>query len=127
VTKDLQVARKAKDVPHLRLRVESALLARLTKAAEKNERTLTGEIVDRLEASFRREEIQGYIDATVKKVSELFANTPDEVRRSLVDQEMFNLDLQVLCEMYPQTPREEHERFLREAAERRAARIRKSV
>ena len=50
--------RKAKDTPHLRLRIEPSLLARLQKSAEKNDRTLTGEIVDRLDASFKRDDMQ---------------------------------------------------------------------
>ena len=57
------MVRKAKDTPHLRLRIDAALLARLEKSAEKNERTLTGEITHRLEASFKRDDIHGYLDA----------------------------------------------------------------
>ena len=64
------MARKVKDTPHLRLRVEPSLLTRLEKAAEKNERTLTGEIVDRLEWSFRREDLKALIEATAQRVSE---------------------------------------------------------
>lgn len=56
------MARKTKDTPHLRLRIDAALLARLEKSAEKNERTLTGEITHRLEASFKRDEIHGYLE-----------------------------------------------------------------
>jgi hypothetical protein len=47
---------KPKETPHLRLRVSPALLARLERAREKTGRTLTGEIVHRLEQTFRREE-----------------------------------------------------------------------
>lgn len=42
--------------PHLRVRIEPRLLARLEKSREKNGRTLTGEIVERLEQSFRRDD-----------------------------------------------------------------------
>jgi hypothetical protein len=49
------MAKKAKDTPHLRLRIEPSLLARLEKSADRNDRTLTGEIVRRLEGSFARE------------------------------------------------------------------------
>jgi hypothetical protein len=42
------------ETPHLRVRIEPRLLARLEKAREMNGRTLTGEIVQRLEESFRR-------------------------------------------------------------------------
>jgi hypothetical protein len=44
----------ARDTVHLRVRVEQRLLARLEKAREKGGRTLTGEIVHRLEESFRQ-------------------------------------------------------------------------
>jgi hypothetical protein len=42
--------------PHLRLRIEPQLLGRLEKAREKAGRTLTGEIVHRLELTFRRDD-----------------------------------------------------------------------
>ncbi len=45
-----------KETPHLRIRLEPRLLARLEKAREKTGRTLTGEIAHRLEDSFRRQE-----------------------------------------------------------------------
>jgi hypothetical protein len=64
------MARKAKDTPHLRLRVEPSLLARLEKSAEKNERTLTGEIVHRLEESFKRYDTQAAIENTGRAVAE---------------------------------------------------------
>jgi hypothetical protein len=48
--------RKPKDTPHLRVRIEPKLLARLEKAREKSGRTLTGEIVHRIEQTFRKEE-----------------------------------------------------------------------
>jgi hypothetical protein len=50
------MARKPKETTHLRVRIESALLARLEKAREKSGRTLTGEIVHRIELTFRKEE-----------------------------------------------------------------------
>lgn len=64
------MARKSKETPHLRLRVEPSLLTRLEKAAEKNERTLTGEIVHRLEGSFRRDDLEQYLDAQGKHITE---------------------------------------------------------
>jgi hypothetical protein len=48
--------RKAKETPHLRLRVEKSLLARLEKSAEKGARTLTGEIVHRLQQSYETDD-----------------------------------------------------------------------
>jgi hypothetical protein len=41
--------------PHLRLRIEPALLDALNQFAEANHRTLTGEIIRRLEESFRQD------------------------------------------------------------------------
>jgi hypothetical protein len=66
----MRTGAKAKDTPHLRLRVEPSLLARLEKSAEKNGRTLTGEIVDRLEASFKRDDMQAYVEATAQRTAE---------------------------------------------------------
>jgi hypothetical protein len=51
------MAKKAtKQLPHLRLRIEPKLLARLEKFREKEGRTLTGEIMMRLEQSFETED-----------------------------------------------------------------------
>jgi hypothetical protein len=44
------------DAPHLRLRIEQSLLAKLEKAAAKNDRPLTAEITARLAASFIEQE-----------------------------------------------------------------------
>lgn len=41
-----------KQAPHLRVRLDPKLVARLEKARETNGKTLTGEIVDRLEGTF---------------------------------------------------------------------------
>jgi hypothetical protein len=49
---------KSKEAPHLRVRIEPRLLARLEKAREKSGGTLTGEIVERLWQSFQREDQQ---------------------------------------------------------------------
>lgn len=57
---------KAKDTPHLRLRVDPSLLTRLEKAAVKNARTLTGEINHRLAESFKKDD---FTDA-IEKLSE---------------------------------------------------------
>ena len=45
-----------KDTTHLRLRIEARLLQRLEKAREKTGRTLTGEIVDRIERTFAKDD-----------------------------------------------------------------------
>jgi Arc-like DNA binding domain len=44
--------RKPKEAPHLRVRIEPRLLERLERARAKSGRTLTGEIVSRLEETF---------------------------------------------------------------------------
>src|SRR5262249_36156268 len=47
--------RKSKEAtPHLRIRIEPELLARLEKSRTTNSRTLTGEIVHRIEQTFRK-------------------------------------------------------------------------
>jgi Arc-like DNA binding domain len=48
--------RKEAATPHLRIRIERELLARLEKSRKERGRTLTGEIVDRVEQSFRKED-----------------------------------------------------------------------
>jgi hypothetical protein len=58
------MARKPKERPHLRLRIEPELLARLEKARAKEGRTLTGEIVHRLEQSF----VHGDLQQTLQKL-----------------------------------------------------------
>jgi hypothetical protein len=57
-TGEFGMARKAKETPHLRLRIEPSLLARIEKAAAKNGRTLTGEISHRLERSFAQQDAE---------------------------------------------------------------------
>jgi hypothetical protein len=46
----------ARETPHLRIRIEPKLLAKLEKSREKNGHTLTGEIVTRLEQSFQTDD-----------------------------------------------------------------------
>lgn len=58
------MGRKPKELPHLRIRMEPALLARLEKARQTNGRTLTGEIVHRVEQSFQKEDQTALIQAT---------------------------------------------------------------
>ena len=47
---------RKREEPHLRIRLDASLLARLEKAREQSGQTLTGEIVSRLESSFRRQD-----------------------------------------------------------------------
>jgi hypothetical protein len=100
------MARKAKDTPHLRLRIEPSLLARLEKSAEKNGRTLTGEIVDRLDGSFRREDMMAVIEATAQRVSEKVA----PLRAVLIEAARNNAAVEKGKLRFPDVPVEEHVR-----------------
>jgi hypothetical protein len=57
------------DAPHLRLRIEPALLAKLEKAAAKNDRTLTGEITQRLAESFVKDDLMDAIERLSDRVT----------------------------------------------------------
>jgi hypothetical protein len=60
---------KAKDTSHLRVRIDPARLARLEKYAEKNGRTLTGEIIHRLDESFKKSDLMALVDRLSEKIS----------------------------------------------------------
>jgi hypothetical protein len=67
--------------PHLRLRIDPRLLARLEKSREKAGRTLTGEIVHRLEQSFLKddtlEQAENVATRTAKQILyELYGKVP---------------------------------------------------
>jgi hypothetical protein len=55
VQEALKMPRKPKLAPHLRIRLDTELLARVEKSRQANHRTLTGEISERLEESFQQE------------------------------------------------------------------------
>ncbi|RZN35509.1 hypothetical protein [Bradyrhizobium sp. Leo121] len=60
-----------KETPHLRVRIDPKLLAKLEKSREKNDHTLTGEIVARLEQSFQTDErIADFREAMEKRVED---------------------------------------------------------
>jgi hypothetical protein len=119
------MARKAKDTPHLRVRVEPSLLTRLEKAAEKNERTLNGEIVRRLEESFKRDDMQDLIVATAQRIKEqlLAAGALTSAEQSkIISDESFELELRAESERNPDIPVEELAKQIREYNARRHAR-----
>jgi hypothetical protein len=58
------------DAPHLRLRLKGALLRRLEQAARRNGRPMNAEIVERLERSFAKENIDRVIKNTAEAVLE---------------------------------------------------------
>jgi hypothetical protein len=57
------------DAPHLRIRIEPALLARLEKAAAKNDRPLTAEITARLIESFRKDDYVDFVEGISERLS----------------------------------------------------------
>jgi hypothetical protein len=118
------MARKAKVTPHLRLRVEPSLLARLEKSAEKNGRTLTGEIVDRLDKSFKQDDNLAYVDATAQSVMEKLEKllAAGGALHEHVEK-LFELDLKGLQERFPGEPVDEIVQYLREAAAERLAKL----
>ena len=59
---------KIKESPHLRLRVDPSQLSRLEKAAEKNGRTLTGEINHRLGQSFTKDDFLAMAEVMAEKL-----------------------------------------------------------
>jgi hypothetical protein len=61
--------RKPKET-HLRVRIGPALLARLERAREKSGRTMTGEIVARIELGFERQDVA----ELAERVARLAAN-----------------------------------------------------
>jgi len=67
------MARKPKDTSHLRLRIDPIRLAKLESQAEKNGRTLTGEIIHRLDESFKRNDL-----------ADVLANLADQVTAKVV-------------------------------------------
>ena len=61
--------KKKELAPHLRIRLDARLLDRLEKSREKSGRTLTGEISDRLERSFQREDTAELITRAARKTA----------------------------------------------------------
>jgi hypothetical protein len=57
------------DAPHLRLRIEPQLLAKLEKAAAKNDRPLTAEITQRLAESFAKDDLIALVDRLSERVA----------------------------------------------------------
>jgi len=102
-----------KDTPHLRVRIEPKLLARLEKSRQKSGNTLTGEIVERLEESFRRDDTKEHL----KELSQLVIQ---ELRPELAHGYMASQILrEVELENQAKLAKTEQERdaLLKEAAE----------
>lgn len=63
------MAKKPKDTSHLRLRIDPIRLAKLENQAEKNGRTLTGEIIHRLDESFKRDKLVDVLEQLSNQVT----------------------------------------------------------
>src|SRR5262245_27649083 len=64
------MARKRKEaIPHLRIRIEPGLLARLEKSRAGNSRTLTGEIVHRIEQTYRKSDDANLVTSAIQSTS----------------------------------------------------------
>jgi hypothetical protein len=61
--------RKPKETSHLRLRIDPIRLAKLEKTAEKNGRTLTGEIIHRLDESFKRDDFTDALESLSERMT----------------------------------------------------------
>lgn len=61
--------RKQKDTAQLRLRIDPIRLAKLQKNADKNGRTLTGEITHRLDESFKRDDLTDVLERLSDQVT----------------------------------------------------------
>jgi hypothetical protein len=51
-----------KDTSHIRVRIDPARLARLEKSADQNGRTLSGEIIHRLDTTFAKDDLAAFAD-----------------------------------------------------------------
>jgi DNA repair exonuclease SbcCD ATPase subunit len=93
------MAKKAvKQAPHLRVRIEPKLIARLEKAREANGNTLTGEIVSRLEASFFTEaRMASFKEAQTMHIEEM-RQTIAEMREK-IEQEREQLSAEFKAEL----------------------------
>ena len=69
---------KLTETPHLRVRIEPKLIAKLEKSREKNGRTLTGEIVARLEESFRSDDRFAKVEEHMQQRMEDWKDRYDE-------------------------------------------------
>jgi DNA repair exonuclease SbcCD ATPase subunit len=83
---DAMAKKAAKQPPHLRVRIEPKLLARLEKAREANGNTLTGEIVERLEETFSTEDKMAVLETVQQKRIEEQKERIEEVREYLAAQ-----------------------------------------
>jgi predicted RNase H-like nuclease (RuvC/YqgF family) len=70
-----------KETPHLRVRIEPKLLAKLEKARDRNGRTLTGEIVDRLEQTFDTDETVAALTDQINELRQLSQPLMAEIER----------------------------------------------
>ena len=72
----------ARNDPQVNLRLPASLKARLDEQTERTKRSLTAEIVARLEASFEAENVIAEQNAIVTKLAGKLVEMIDEVKRS---------------------------------------------
>jgi hypothetical protein len=102
-----------KQPPHLRVRIDPKLIARLEKARDGNGRTLTGEIVSRLEGSFLIEDkIELFKEGQVK-LEAAYEKRFEEIRRTTAEMEEKRKSL----EEERKAARAENERIRQDAAD----------
>jgi hypothetical protein len=80
------MAKKApKQLTHIRIRLEPKLLAQLEKSRETHGRTLTGEIVVRLEESFDNEKRSALVKEVIEKLVGQFSQQMIAVQAAIVE------------------------------------------
>jgi hypothetical protein len=92
-----------KQPAHLRVRIEPKLLERLEKARKWHRRTMTGEIVERLENSFRQDDITDAISNVESEVSSMeslvdsgFTDVEKELKQMRLELHQIRTELQEL-------------------------------
>jgi hypothetical protein len=76
------MARKETETIQLKLRFPEKLRLRIESAAERNQRSMNGEIVHRLEQSFQRDDTAAVVKATATAVVDQFLLVSDKKVRA---------------------------------------------
>jgi hypothetical protein len=80
------------DAVNLRLRIKGSLLHRLERAAPQNHRSLNGEIIDRLERSFAREDTKGLIEEVARGLLDQWERRERQERQAADRQDLERLE-----------------------------------
>lgn len=70
--------------PHLNIKLDAGLLAKLNSARRETKRTMTKEVVDRLMQSFTEEEHKILVEALSQKLSEGLRLKLDQLKKSSI-------------------------------------------